>query len=282
MNLFRLFSILTALLCTQVASAEKSSPQIIADIVYQKGQASAYAAERCKLDLYLPAVQKDFPTLVWLHGGGLTSGSKDSEKQVALARHFAEEGVAVAMVNYRLSPKATYPAYIEDSSAAFAWVKKNIQEHGGDAGRVFLGGHSAGAYLALMVSLDAHYLEAQGLTPDAICGLIPISGQTLTHYTVRIERGQPKERLMADEASPLFHVCKEAPPMLILYADKDMEMRVEENALLASALRAAGHEKTTTSMIKGRTHSSVAHDMANAGDVGFAEVMGFIQAVKAE
>lgn len=259
-----------------MALGQETGSEVKTDLVYREGETGGYEAERCKLDLYLPAGKKAFPTLVWLHGGGITAGSKDSEKQVALGRRLAAEGVAVAMVNYRLSPKAMFPAYIEDSAAAFAWVKKNIPTHGGDAGKVFLGGHSAGAYLALMVGLDGEYLKAHGLKRRDIAGLVPISGQTLTHYTIRLERGLPKDRLIADEASPLFHVTKDTAPVLILCADKDMAMRAEENELLAAALRQAGHEAVTTRIIKDRNHSSVAHEMANAGDAGLAEVMGFI------
>ncbi len=277
-SLCRHLVVWTGLLCIALASAEKPAPQVLAGLAYKSGgDLTPYETERCKLDLYLPAGKKDFPTLVWLHGGGLTGGSKDGKDVVAVARHFAEAGVAVANLNYRLSPKAKYPAYIEDAAAAFAWVKKHIGEHGGKTGKVFIGGHSAGGYLTLMVGLDPSYLKAQGLDTSAIAGMVPVSGQTLTHYTIREERGLPKTRLIADEAAPLYHARKDAPPMLILYADKDMAMRAEENVLLAAALREAGHKQTVNKMIKGRTHGSIGHAMANAGDEGFDQVMKFIQ-----
>ena len=276
MTLYRAIFLSCCLTISAGAFAQERGPMVKKDLAYVEGERSGYETERCKLDLYLPGGKKGFPTLVWLHGGGITSGSKDSEKQVALGLRFALEGVAMAMVNYRLSPKAEYPAYIEDSAAAFAWVKKNIAAHGGDAEQVFLGGHSAGAYLALMVGLDGQYLKAQGLKRTDITGLVPISGQTLTHYTIRVERGLPKDRIIADEASPLYHATKDTAPVLILFADKDMQMRAEENELLAAALRQAGHEAVTTRIIKDRNHSSVAHEMANAGDAGLAEVVKFV------
>lgn len=270
-------------LLASAAWAQSPEIKIVTDLSYKAGsKLTAYEAERCKLDLYLPATGQSFPTLVWLHGGGITAGSKDGKQQPSLARHFAENGVAVAMVNYRLSPKATYPAYIEDTAAAFAWVEKHISKYGGATDRIFLGGHSAGAYLALMAGMDDRYLKAFDSKISHIAGLIPIAGQTLTHYTIRIERGLPKDLLIADDASPLHHVRKDAAPMLILYADKDMAMRAEENELLAAALRHAGHPQVTAKMIKNRDHSSVAHDMAEPEDAAFKEVLTFIQQTKAE
>lgn len=275
----RLLMLWVSLIGFTLSAEEEPRPQVLPDIPYKEGKKlSAYEAERCKLDLYLPAVKSGYPTLVWLHGGGITAGSKEGKHEPGIARHFAESGVAVAMVNYRLSPKAKFPAYIEDSAAAFAWVKKHIGEHGGDANQVFLGGHSAGAYLALMVGLDSRYLRPFGLGTSTIAGMIPVAGQTLTHYTIRQERGLPKDRILADAGAPLHHARRDAPPMLILYADKDMALRAEENELLSAALRQAGHKRLTVKMIKNRDHSSVAHKMADKKDAGFEEVMKFIRA----
>lgn len=272
-------------LAAMAAGLQASDSPVKVDIPYRTGEAlTSYEKERCRLDLYLPpadpaAPVQAFPTLVWLHGGALTGGVKSDPTVAAVARHFASSGIAVAAVNYRLSPMAKYPAYLEDTAAAFAWVKQNIQTHGGNPSQVFLGGHSAGGYLALMVGLDATWLKAHGLETSAIAGLVPVAGQTLTHYSIREERGLPKEQIIADAAAPLHHVRKDAPPMLILYAEKDMALRREENELLAAALRAAGHPGTTLRMIPGHDHGSVGNDLAKEGDAGFEEVLKFIRAI---
>ncbi len=275
---FCYFLVLYCSLLGRLESRAESPPVTVQqNLAYKTGEGlTAYEQERCRLDLYLPADRNSFPTLVWLHGGALTSGTKDDGSVVAVARHFADSGVAVACVNYRLIPLAEYPAGIADTAAAFAWVKQHIAEHGGDPSRLFLGGHSAGGYLTLMVGLDARYLKAHGLDTTAIAGLVPVAGQTLTHYSIREERGLPKDRIIADEAAPLHHVRKDAPPMLILYAENDMAMRAQENELLAAALRQAGHTGTTLRMIKGHDHGSVGNGLALPGDEGFAEVMKFI------
>ncbi|HYF36915.1 MAG TPA: prolyl oligopeptidase family serine peptidase, partial [Prosthecobacter sp.] len=157
------------------------------------------------------------------------------------------------------------------------WIKTHIAEHGGDPGKVFIGGHSAGAYLTLMLGLDERYLARHGLKLADIAGLVPVAGQTLTHYTVRVERGLPKETIIADEAAPLHHARKDAPPILILYAEKDMPMRAQENELLAAALRAAGHTGISIRMMKGTNHGSVGHNLAKAGDYGRELVLTFIR-----
>lgn len=87
----------------------------------------------------------------------------------------------MAGVNYRLSPRATHPAYIDDAAAAVAWVMKHIGEYGGDPTRVYVAGHSAGGYLTLMVGLDKAYLARYGEDADRLAGLFPVSGQTNTH-----------------------------------------------------------------------------------------------------
>ena len=81
--------------------------------------------ERCKLDIYYPENKKDFSTIVWFHGGGMEGGNKFIPKELR------EQGFAVVAVNYRLSPKAKNPAYIEDAAEAVAWVFKNIEKYGG-------------------------------------------------------------------------------------------------------------------------------------------------------
>lgn len=95
---------------------------------------NAYRKERCKLDLYYPEQQKGFATIVWFHGGGLEGGGKE------IPPVFQGRKIAVAGVNYRLSPRATHPAYIDDAAAAVAWVMKHIGEYGGDPTRVYVAG----------------------------------------------------------------------------------------------------------------------------------------------
>lgn len=266
------------LLCASLAPAAD-----LPGVPYKTGDSlSSYEKQRCLLDVYLPAEKKDFATLVWFHGGGLTGGNKDADSTKKVAQGLAKSGLAVVVPNYRLSPQAKYPAYIEDATAAVAWTLKNIAQHGGDAQRVFVGGHSAGAYLTLMVGMDAHYLAAFGLKPQQIAGLVPVSAQVMTHYTVRQERGISKFSVTADEAAPVrFADVKNLPPMLVLCADKDMPARAEENIYLVALMKGAGNKRVTLQVIADRNHGSVGNNIANEGDPARAAILKFMQSHKA-
>lgn len=256
---------------------------VLRNIPYKCGAAlTGYEQQRCVLDVYLPREQKGFATLVWFHGGGLTQGSKDQvDRDVdtpAVARSLARGGVAVVVPNYRLSPKAKYPAYVEDAAAAVAWTRAHMAERGGDTNRVFIGGHSAGGYLALMIGLDASYLAKCGVPLPAIAGLIPVSGQVMTHYTVRAERGLGKFNVTADEAAPVYFARKDTPPMLVLYADRDMAARAEENAYLVALLQGAGNKGVAGKLIADRTHGSIAGKIAGEKDPARRAILDFIRA----
>jgi acetyl esterase/lipase len=259
------------------ATAAAAEIHVEKDIAYKSGDAlSDYEKSRCKLDLYLPASGDKFPAMVWFHGGGLTGGSKEGTTKL-FAERFARAGIAVAAVNYRLSPKATYPAYIDDAAAAFAWVKSHAAEQHIDPKRVFVAGHSAGGYLTFMVGLDARWLKPYGMHPSAIAGLIPVSGQVMTHYTIREERGIKDHNVIsADDAAPINHLHKETPPFLILYADHDMPARREESMYLAAALRATGDTRVKELQIDNRTHGSIAGEMVKDGDPGAEAILHFI------
>lgn len=211
-----------------------------------------YRNERCKLDIYYPAGEKDFATVVWFHGGGLEGGEK------YIPQELKEKGIAVVAVNYRLSPKAKHPAYIEDAAAATAWTFKNIENYGGNPDLIFISGHSAGGYLTLMVGLDKKYLAAHGVDADKIKGLIPISGQTNTHYTIRKERGMPMEIPFVDEYAPLNRARKSAPPALLISGDRKLEMtaRYEENLHLYAILKSLDNEVEIYE-IEGFNHGNV-------------------------
>lgn len=261
-----------------LAESTPGAPQVVANVSYKTGDLlSEYEQSRCKLDLYLPSEGRNFPALVWFHGGGLTGGNKEGGT-AQIARRLAGDGVAVVTVNYRLSPKAKYPAYVEDAAAAFAWVKTHAAENGIDPARIFVGGHSAGAYLTSMVGLDARWLEPHHLAPSDIAGLIPVSGQMMTHFTVRAERGITDQNVItADEAAPINHLHKDTPPILIIYADKDWPARREENLYFIALLKSMGNTRVQNIQIDDRTHGSVGNNIAKPGDPAAEAVLKFIK-----
>lgn len=228
----------------------------IPDISYRPADASQqtdYMRERCKLDLYYPTKIKNFPTVVWFHGGGLKGGSKKVPAELM------QQGIAIVAVNYRLFPKAKKPAYLEDAAAAVAWTFQHISEYGGDPNLIFVAGHSAGGYLTSMLGLDRRWLAPYKIDSNEIAGLIPYSGHCITHMTVREEMGIVRDQPIIDDMAPLFHARKDAPPILLITGDRALEFptRYEENAYLHSLLKVVGHKQVQLFELDGFTHGSM-------------------------
>ena len=225
------------------------------NISYRSGEnLDDYMKDRCKLDVYVPENIDSFTTLVWFHGGGLTAGQK------SIPERLKNKKMAVVAVNYRLSPKVKSPAYIDDAAAAVAWVFKNISRYGGDPKKIVISGHSAGGYLASMIGLDKHYLAAYGIDANAIQKLVPFSGQMITHFEIRKERGIKDTHPVVDEFAPQFHVRADAPPLYLITGDRELEMlgRYEENAYMSRMMKLSGHKQTTLYELDGFDHGGMA------------------------
>lgn len=250
--------------------------RVITNLPYKTGALSDYERSRCKLDLYLPSAGTNRPVLVWFHGGALKEGSKDEDGTRKIARSLAESGLATAVVNYRLSPQAIYPAYVDDAAASVAFVHRHAREHGLDPSRVFAGGHSAGGYLTAMVGMDPRHLAKHGMQASNIAGLAPVSGQMMTHYTIREERGiTNRTTIVADEAAPIHHARRDTPPWLIFFADNDMASRAEENLYFAAVLRASGNRQVKYQQVENRDHGSIASRMTEPNDVVTEAILQF-------
>ena len=247
--LFTLWWVVTAL----GGTAQQNGEVIRTNIPYypeELSRSDAYTGERCVLDICYPATVKDFSTIVWFHGGGLTGGEK------FIPGELRGKGIAIVAVNYRLHPKVSAVEAIKDAAAAIAWVFNHITEYGGDSTLVFSSGHSAGGYLAAMTGLDKSWLGVHGIDANRIAGLIPFSGHTITHMTIRKERGIADTRPVVDSLAPLYHVRADAPPLLLITGDRELEMlgRYEENAYLMRMMKVAGHKETRLMELDGYGH----------------------------
>lgn len=213
----------------------------------------SYLSSQCTLDIYYPKGAKNYATIVWFHGGNITGGNKEIPKALM------DKGYAVIGVQYRLSPKVKVPEYIEDAAAAVAWVFEHISSYGGSANLIFVSGHSAGGYLGMMITLDKKYLSKYNIDANRIAAIIPFSGQAITHFTVREERGIKNTQPVIDEYAPLYHVRADAPPMLLITGDREMELlgRYEENAYLLRMMKLAGHKRTILYELEGFNHGNM-------------------------
>jgi acetyl esterase/lipase len=251
-NIFFLLFLISAL---QVQSQQQYS--IEKNVSYYSDSISnndAYIKSQCMLDLYYPKGVTNYPTIVWFHGGGITTGQKEIPKALM------NKGYAVIGVGYRLSPKVTAPAYILDAAAAVAWVFKNIEKYGGNTSLIFVSGHSAGGYLGMMITLDKKYLTAYHIDANRVAGLIPFSGQAITHFTIRKEMGIKETQPVIDVYAPLYFVRPDAPPMLLITGDREKELygRYEENNYLLRMMKLAGHKQTVLYELEGYDHGGMA------------------------
>ncbi|MCX7610061.1 MAG: alpha/beta hydrolase [Ignavibacterium sp.] len=249
----KLFALIFTLVFQISLHSQSSEYELNENIHYYDekiNQSDEYVKERCVLDLYYPKNVKDYPVLVWFHGGGLKGGNKE------IPEALKEKGIGVVAVNYRLYPKVKSPKFIEDAAAAVAWVFKNINNFGGDTSFIFVSGYSAGGYLSLMIGLDKSWLRKHNIDANRIAGIISLSGQTITHFTIREERGISDTRPVVDSLAPLFHVRPDAPPLILITGDRELELlgRYEENAYLMRMMKIVGHQKTKLYELEGYTH----------------------------
>lgn len=251
-----------------------------ADIPYLGDAATDdYAKGQCRLDVFRPVDKKDYATIVWFHGGGLRGGSRDSGSDIA--RRMTANGIGVVLVSYRFSPKVKCPTYIEDAAASVAWTIRHIAEYDGDPKKVFVSGHSAGGYLTFMIGLDNKYLGRHGLSPADLAGCMPVAGQTVTHSTIRAERGMSEKQPLIDEFAPCYYAKKDTPPFILFAAEHDMAMRVEENVYFNSVMKAMGNKHCELHVIKDRTHGSVGTSFAKPDDETTRLMLKFIADVTA-
>lgn len=196
---------------------------------------------RHKLDIYRPQNARGVaPVVVFFLGGNWTTGERDGYAFVG--RALASRGYVVVIPDYRLYPEVRYPDFIDDAAAAVAWTAREIARYGGDPTRMFVMGHSAGAYNAAMVASDASYLARQGMQAAALRGWIGLAGPydfiPIENPTTRPVFHFPNT---PPASQPINHVGKDTPPALLIAARSDQLVNPERNTgHMAAKLRANG------------------------------------------
>lgn len=230
--------------------------QAVHDIAYRTDAAADPAKHR--LNLFVPDAPPDWPVVVFVHGGGWTSGDRDyrfagRDVYNNIGRYLAAHGVGAAVISYRLLPQVPWPAQHDDVAAAVAWVYRHIGAYGGNPAALFLMGHSAGAHLAARVALDPAPLRAQGLPDGVVCGVVAASGAgyAMTDaptYDLGADFGYLARLFGAGDptgdwpraASTVTYVHPGAPPFLLLFAEGEPEPFHRQARVLRQALAAAG------------------------------------------
>jgi acetyl esterase/lipase len=264
--------------------------RMVANIAYDP---SAPDDAKRQLDFFLPSAP-DFATVVFVHGGGwttgdrmLTSGGADVYRNIG--RFLAARGFASAVISYRLLFDVDWRGQAEDVARAVAFVQKSIGARGARPRAVFLMGHSAGAQLATRIALEPEWLTKAGGDPSGICGVVAASGAAYdmsddetyrlgadpAYYARRWGNGRLDGAWRRD-ASPATHITSAAPPFLILYAEGDDPPLRHQASLLAQDLLKSGVTAREV-VIPGSSHERVVVQLSRDDQTAGPAVLSFLQ-----
>ena len=203
---------------------------------------------RQNLDLYMPSrpladkalVTGGAPMVVFFYGGSWSNGNRADYRFVGEA--LAAQGIVTLVADYRLSPAFRYPVFLQDSALATRWAFDNAQKYGADPARVFVMGHSAGAYNAAMLALDKRWLGGVGLSPARLAGWIGLAGP----YDF-LPIGDRKTQVAFEwpntppDSQALFHASSASPPALLLAPEKDSLVNTQRSTVgMTQRLRSSG------------------------------------------
>jgi acetyl esterase/lipase len=220
-------------------------PQQRLDVYVPKNAAAPGAAQ--------PITAAPRPVVVFWHGGRWSFGDKGDYRFVGAA--LAELGCVAVLPNYRHYPQVKMPGFMDDAARAVRWTQANVANYGADPQRLVLTGHSAGAHLAALVTLDPRYFAATGPQPPKITGVIGLSGPydflPLQEDDVKDMFGPPR---LYPDSQPINFVSADAPPMLLVHGLKDDDVWPKNSVNLAAALQAVG-VPVTLKLYPNLTHS---------------------------
>lgn len=196
---------------------------------------------RHRFDLYVPdGFLRPAPVVLFFYGGGFITGRKSEYRVVGEA--LASRGIVVAIADYRIYPEVRFPTFVEDGAHALTVLHRMVAGHGGDPSRIFLAGHSAGAYISAMLALNPRYVTEAGGDPKWIRGVIGIAGA----YDFLPIQGERRIAIFGGdnraETQPIHFVHGKKPPMLLATGGKDNTVLARNTHNLAARLRAHGSE----------------------------------------
>ena len=268
-------------------SNNAAAQRVMTDVSYRSD-----AAE--KLDLSLPAT-KSFATLIFVHGGSLTSGDKADSDYGHVCDSFPAVGIACANLNYRLGPQHPWPAQAEDLASAVAWVHTNIAAYGGDPKKLFLLGHSSGATLVALVGSDETYLAKHRMKLSDLRGVMPMGSIMWDEDLEQAieERGReaiaqnflrdPDNRMYESlekyqDHWPIHHVHAGLPPFLFLIAESEQEQPpvLKTNVKFVQDARKFGNE-ADYKVFAGRKHYTMVRQLHLPGDAVFTTILEFMR-----
>ena len=231
----------------------KSGYTVHKDVAYGRDKSQ-------KLDIYVPETKRASRCVVlFFYGGSWQTGSKD--KYLFAGEAFSSLGCVTVLAEYRRYPEVKYPVFLQDSAKALAWTHGHIAEYGGNADNIFVAGHSAGAYNAMMLATDTTLLKAEGARDNWIRGVIGIAGP---YDFLPFSDDKIKDifsTVRAEDTQPVNYVHANMPPVLMATGDKDKEVLPRNTRLMAAKMEKFGN-KPEVKVYNSATHVGIALSLA--------------------
>ena len=239
--------------CSPFKVADVLSPysgyEVTADVPYG-------THERQKLDIYTPTKkQKSTDIIIFIYGGSWKSGEKSNYRFIA--QPFTKAGFVTIVPNYRLYPEVRFPEFNKDVAKAVAWVHQNFSRSK-DSKNIILVGHSAGAHIAALISLNPNYLEAEGLSPSIIKSWVSLAGP-LAFDPLKTKSTRPIFETSKDDikqAQPVTFADRNSPPVLLIHGKEDKTVYEKNSLLMSMALKKNGNRVIQKS-IEGLGHLGI-------------------------
>ncbi|MCC3156345.1 alpha/beta hydrolase [Hymenobacter sp. 15J16-1T3B] len=258
-----------------------------AEVAYVPATDPDYDAVRHRLDVYAQREGRAAPrpVVVFIHGGSWNSGNKDFYRFVG--RRLARLGLVAVVINYRLAPQVRVPQMADDCARAVLWVQAHIGEYGGDAGRIYLLGHSAGGGLAAWLATDDALFARRGQPRNPVRGVVldDAAGLDMYDYLQRMEFEDDRQYLVPfgpepagwRAASALYHLRAGVPPFLVFVGEKTYPSITRSNETFRQRLAALG-AAPPYHVLPGKKHAAMVLQLYWSDNVIYRELLAFIQA----
>jgi dipeptidyl aminopeptidase/acylaminoacyl peptidase len=254
------------------------------DVVYQLADSTIPDQH---LNIFAPKQRKKpHDVIIFIHGGNWNSGRKSQYNFIG--RNWAKRGVIYVIIDYPLSPSAKYDQMAESTAKSVKWVKDNIEEYGGNPERIFLSGHSAGGHLAALVSIDHQYFKNLGIE-NPVAGTILIDAAGLDMYGYLMDEKFPAGNTYLNtfttnpevwkKATPLYHLHKNMPPMLIYRGGKSYPSIITSNEKFIKELPGYAPE-TPYHIQEKKKHVPMITQFFNPWNGRYREILGWMKGVR--
>jgi acetyl esterase/lipase len=236
------------------ASIPTDGYRVIADVKY--GDHARHG-----LDVYVPeGLVNPAPVILFFYGGSWQSGNKHDYRFVGQA--LASRGFVTVIADYRLYPEVFFPDFMDDAAKAFVFVHRHIADYGGDRNKIFVAGHSAGAFNAMMLAADGSYIAKAGGNNHPIRGAIGIAGPydflPMTDTDIIAIFSKKPEA----QTQPITFVTAAMPPVFLATGTDDTTVLPRNSERMAAKIETLGGD-VTLKHYEGVGHIGIVLSLAN-------------------